>query len=94
MNTVLVRYCHCVYKNKTIYKNPNAKYAVKAEISMKTKSLKFYPKLRLVSGFTLTKSTRTVTVQDVPLPNVTSGRPYAPAEVTILVREYQENYQK
>ena len=26
-------------------------------------------------------------LQDVPLPNVTSGQPYAPAEVTILVRE-------
>ena len=43
MNTVLVRYGHSVHKKKTIYKkkkNPNAKYAVKAEISMKTKSLK------------------------------------------------------
>ena len=50
-------------------------------------------KLRLASGITLTKSTRTVTLQDVPLLNVTSGRPYATAEVTILVREYPENYQ-
>ena len=41
----------------------------------------FYPKLRLASGFTLTKSTRTVTLQDVPLANVTSGRPYATSEV-------------
>ena len=37
--------------------------------------------------------TKTVTLQDVPLLNVTSGRPYDPAEVTILVREYLENYQ-
>ena len=33
-------------------------------------------------------------LQDVPLLNVTSGRPYATAEVTILVRKYTENYQK
>ena len=39
----------------------------------------------------LTKSTRTITLQDVQLRNVTSGRPYATAEVTILVREYPEN---
>ena len=58
------------------------------------RSCKFYPKLRLASGFTLTKSTRTVNLQDVPLPHVTSGRPYSPAEVTILIREYPENYQK
>ena len=54
----------------------------------------FYPKLHLASGFTLTKSTRMVTLQDVQPNNVTSGRPYATAEVTILVREYPENYQK
>ena len=54
----------------------------------------FYPKLHLASGFTLTKSTRMVTLQDVQPINVTSGRPYATAEVTILVREYPENYQK
>ena len=58
------------------------------------RSCKFYPKLRLASGFTLTKSTRTVTLQDIPLRNVTSGRPYATAEVTIFVREYPENHQK
>ena len=58
------------------------------------RSCKFYPKLRLDSGFKLTKSTRTVTLQDVQPHNVTSGRPYATAEVTILVREYPENYQK
>ena len=57
-------------------------------------SCKFYTKLHLASGFTLTKSTRTVTLQDLPLLKVTFGWPYAPAEVTILVREYQENYQK
>ena len=55
---------------------------------------KIYLKPRLASGFTLTKITRTVTLHNVPLPNVTSGQPYAPAEVTILVREYPENYQK
>ena len=38
MNTVLVRYGHSVRK-KQCTKNPNAKYAVKAEISMKIKSL-------------------------------------------------------
>ena len=58
------------------------------------RSCKFYPKLCLASGFTLTKSTRTVSLQDPPLLNVTSGRPYATAEVTILVRKYLENYQK
>ena len=42
----------------------------------------------------LTKSTRTVTLQDVQPHNVTSGRPYATAEVTILVQEYPEYYQK
>ena len=36
MNTVLVQYGHSVRK-KHYTKNPNAKYAVKAEISMKTK---------------------------------------------------------
>ena len=40
-------------------------------------SCKFYPKLCLASGFTLTKGTRTVTLQDVPLLNVTSGQQYA-----------------
>ena len=54
----------------------------------------FIQKLRLASGFTLTKSARTVALQDVQPHNVTSGRPYATAEVTILVREYPENYQK
>ena len=58
------------------------------------RSCKFYPKLRLASGFTPTESTRTVTLQYVHLLNVTSGRQYATAEVTILVREYPENYQK
>ena len=37
MNTVLVRYGHSVHK-KQYTKNPNANYAVKAAISMKTKS--------------------------------------------------------
>ena len=55
--------------------------------------LQVLSKLRLATGFTLTKSTRTVTLQDVQPHNVTSGRPYATAEVTILVREYPENYQ-
>ena len=36
MNTVLVRYGHSV-REKQYTKNPNAKYAVKAEISMKKK---------------------------------------------------------
>ena len=35
MNTVLVQYGHSV-RTKQYTKNPNAKYAVKAEISMKT----------------------------------------------------------
>ena len=35
MNTVLARYGHPVH-TKQYTKNPNAKYAVKAEISMKT----------------------------------------------------------
>ena len=43
MNTVLVRYCLSVRK-KQYTKNPNAKYAVKAEISMKTKSFNDSPK--------------------------------------------------
>ena len=55
------------------------------------RSCKFYPKLRLASGFTLTKSTRMVPLQDVQPHNVTSGRPYATAEVTILVREITKN---
>ena len=42
----------------------------------------------------LTKSTRTVTLQDVPLLNVTSGHPYATAEVKISVPEYPENFEK
>ena len=37
MNTDLVRYGHSVHK-KQYTKKPNAKYTVKAEISMKTKS--------------------------------------------------------
>ena len=44
--------------------------------------------------FTFTKRTETVTLQDVKLNNVTSDCPYLTAEVTILVREYPENYQK
>ena len=36
MNTVLVRHDHSVHKIKYT-KNPNAKYAMKAEISIKTK---------------------------------------------------------
>ena len=55
-------------------------------------SCKFYPKLCPASGLTHTNST--VSLQDVPLLNVTSGLPYATAEVTILVREYPENNQK
>ena len=35
MNTVLVRYGHSL-RTKQYTKNPNAKYAVKAEILMKT----------------------------------------------------------
>ena len=35
MNTVLVRYGHS-FRTKQYTKNPKAKYAVKAEISMKT----------------------------------------------------------
>ena len=42
----------------------------------------------------LQKSIITVTLQDVQPHNVKSGHPYATAEVTILVREYPENYQK
>ena len=44
--------------------------------------------------WTLVLSTRTVTLQDVPLLNVTSDRPYTTTEGTILVWEYPENYQK
>ena len=47
------------------------------------RSCKFYLKLSLASDFTLTKCTRTVIVWEVPLLNVTSGNPYATAEVTI-----------
>ena len=56
------------------------------------RSCKFYTKL----FYSYTKSTRRpVTLQDVPLLNVTSAsRPYAGAEVTILVQEYPDNYQK
>ena len=54
------------------------------------KSCKLYPKLRLASGFTLTKSTRTITLQDVQLYNVTSACQYATAEVTISVWKYPE----
>ena len=46
------------------------------------------------SGLALSKSTKTITLQDVPLLNVKPGRPYITAEVTILVGEYPENYQK
>ena len=38
MNTVLVRYSNYVRTKRYEKKNPNAKQAVKAEISMKTKS--------------------------------------------------------
>ena len=38
------------------------------------------------------KSTRMVTLPDVPLLNVTSSCPYAKAKVTILDRKYPENY--
>ena len=68
--------------------------SVGMSVSLNPQSCKFYPKLCLTSGFMLTKSTRTVTLQDVQPHNVTSGRPYATAEVTILVREYPENYKK
>ena len=46
------------------------------------RSYKFYLKLRLTSRFTFT---RTVTLQDVPLLKVTSGRPYGTTGVSILV---------
>ena len=62
---------------------------VMSELILCVRSCKFYP--NLTSGFTLTK---TVTLQDVPLLNVTSRRLYAMAKVTILVWEYPENYQK
>ena len=52
------------------------------------KSCKFYIKL------CLTKSTRMVTLPDVPLLNITSGRPYPKVKVTILMREYPENNQQ
>ena len=40
------------------------------------RSYKFYPKLRLASGFTLIKSTKTVTLQDaqVPLHSIFEGK--------------------
>ena len=63
-------------------------------ICQSVRCCKFYPKLRLASGFTLTKSTRMVTLQDVSLLNITPGRPYATAEMTISVQVYPENYQK
>ena len=58
------------------------------------RSCKLYSKLRLDSGFTLTKSTRMVTLQDVHTYKVTSGLPSPRMEVTILVQKYPENYQK
>ena len=54
------------------------------------RSCKFYPKLCLAYGFTLAKSTRMESLQDVPLLNVTSGRPYAPVEVTISLGNIQK----
>ena len=33
-------------------------------------------------------------LHDVPLLNIKTGRQFATAEVTILVREYPENYEK
>ena len=39
MNTLLVQYDHS-FRTKQYTKNPNAKYAAKAEISMKTISFK------------------------------------------------------
>ena len=44
--------------------------------------------------FNAYKKYKNVTMQDVQLNNVTSSCPYASAEVTILVREYPENYKK
>ena len=44
------------------------------------RSCNVYPKLRLASSFKLTKSIRTVTLKNVPLLNVSSGRLYATAE--------------
>ena len=58
------------------------------------RSCKFYPKLRLASGFSLTRITRTVTLQHVPPYNVTSGLQKPRTEVTISVREYPRNYKK
>ena len=46
-------------------------------ISNCVRSWMFYPKLRLASGFKLTKSTGTVTLQDAPLLNATSGHLYS-----------------
>ena len=50
--------------------------------------------LQNCTSITLTKITRTVTLQDVPLLNVTSGPPFTPEEVTNLVREYPEKLPK
>ena len=56
-------------------------------------SCKFYPKLCLAFGFTVTKSIGTVTVQDAQL-NVTSVCPYPTVEVIISFQQYPENYRK
>ena len=45
--------------------------------------VKFYPKLCFASGFTLTKSTGTITLQEVQLNNITSGCLYRTAEATV-----------
>ena len=54
------------------------------------RSCKFYPKMRLASGFMLTRNSRTVTLQDLLLHKVTSGRQYTTSEVTSLVRKIQK----
>ena len=79
---------------KMINGNVSSEFILLWFASVYGSSCKFYPKLGLASGFTLTTGTRTVTLQDVPLRNVTSGRPYATAEVTIWVWECLENYEK
>ena len=56
--------------------------------------LQVYLTLRLASSFMLTKSKRTVTLQDIQSHNVTSSLPWPRTEVTISVREYPENYQQ
>ena len=73
-------------------KNGNVSSAFISLWFASVRSCKIYPKPPLASGLTLTKFTRTVTMHNIPLPNVTSGQPYTPAEVKILVREYPENY--